>query len=173
MISKAFTDDLMKKSNADSETKWTNNDDGTFSGSNGATVNSGESGDTEQGSANQGSNPDPPTTSSLWNLLKSIFTIPKSSEAAEQQNIDSDFFTKSMDIIVEASKEYQSGMLEMMTIPIGGPGKVTAAKNSGWIARKLYTSLDKAIAKKIAAAIGKGVVSCYTPMRITIPPTSL
>lgn len=43
MLSKSFIDDLMKKSNADGETKWTNNDDGTFSGSNGKTADTGES----------------------------------------------------------------------------------------------------------------------------------
>jgi RHS repeat-associated protein len=43
MLSKSFMDDLIKKSDDNKETKWTFNDDGSASGSNGASVNAEES----------------------------------------------------------------------------------------------------------------------------------
>lgn len=74
---------------------------------------------------------DPPTTSSVKDFFKSLFNIiPRSEEEAEQSNTDRDFFAKSLDIIIEASMEAQANMLDLMTIPIGGPGKVTAAKTA-------------------------------------------
>ncbi|MBP2661797.1 MAG: repeat-containing protein [Firmicutes bacterium] len=43
MLSQSFMDELIKKSDDSNETKWTFNNDGSASGSNGASVNAGES----------------------------------------------------------------------------------------------------------------------------------
>lgn len=107
-------------------------------------------------SSNKSNSTDPPTSSSLWDLLKSVFTIPKSSAAAEQQNVDSDFVKKSLELMIEVADNYQAAMMVVFPLP---SNPTSEAKATGWIARKLYSSLDSGIAKKFGAAIGKGIVA--------------
>ncbi|UOB16292.1 RHS repeat domain-containing protein [Abyssalbus ytuae] len=65
MLSKSFLDELWKKS--DNETTWTNNNDGTFSGSNGKTASTGENGN---------ENGEPPSNpAEFFNYFLSLFGL--------------------------------------------------------------------------------------------------
>jgi RHS repeat-associated protein len=100
--------------------------------------------------------PEPPTTSGFWDFVKSIFKkTPHSEQEAEQSNIDREFFADSMELVQDVAGAYQDVMMIMFPVP-SNPS--TEIKATGWIVRKLFTSLDSAVAKKFVAAISKGVV---------------
>jgi RHS repeat-associated protein len=150
MLSEAFINDILKKS--DNNTTWTFNDDGTASGSNGATSI------TEESNSNQSENKsqDPPD-SHFWTFFKSIFKMtPKSEEEAEQSNEDRELFFDATDYVIDVGEAFQTYMMVVFPIPYNPSSEIKA---TGWIARKLYSSLDPAIAKKFVGAISKGVVS--------------
>ncbi|MFV8344428.1 hypothetical protein [Flavobacterium sp. XS2P39] len=158
MLSQDVINDLWNKSDDDKETKWTFNDNGVASGSNGATANTGEAADTGEGNdGNQNNNPDPPTTSSLKDFFRSLFNVtPKSEEEVKQSKVDRDFFSDAANLISEVGDSYQTAMMLIFPVPSNPSSEIKA---SGWIARKLYSSLDPAIASKFVGAIGKGIVS--------------
>ena len=66
---------------------------------------------------------DPPTTSSIWDYLKSVFKrVPKSAEEAEQSNVDRDFFTDVTNYYNEGNIKVLEYLATIMTLPIGGVG---------------------------------------------------
>lgn len=103
------------------------------------------------------SNQDPSTTSSFKDFFKSIFkAVPRSNEEAKQSEVDRDFFFDSTDLMIEVGENWQTAMTFIFPLP---PNPSSEIKASGWIARKLFSKLDSAVAKKITAAISKGVVA--------------
>jgi hypothetical protein len=81
---------------------------------------------------------------------------PKSEEEAEQSNTDRDFFTKATDLMIEVGNSYQTAMMIIFPLPSNPSSEIKA---TGWIARKVFNSLDSSVAKKFVAAISKGVVA--------------
>ncbi|WP_343618305.1 hypothetical protein [Flavobacterium sp.] len=155
MLSQSFMDILK---NSESGTTWTNNNNGTFTSNNGETVSDGESTENaEQSNSSNGGTPDPPTTSSFWDLMKSIFRMsPRSNEEAHQMEVDRNFFFDSTNFMIEVGDNYLTAMTAIFPLPSNPTSEVKA---TGWIARKVFSRLDPAIAKKFASAMGKGVVA--------------
>jgi hypothetical protein len=155
MLDQSFIDELWNKSGS-GETKWTNNNNGSFSASNGESVDTGESANTGESESGSG-DPKPPTTSGFWDFVKSLFKMtPKSEEEVEQSNADREFFSTSMDLMENVGGAFQNAMMVVFAVP-SNPS--TEIKATGWIARKVFSSLDSTLQKKFVEAIGKGIVA--------------
>ncbi|HEU4495863.1 MAG TPA: RHS repeat-associated core domain-containing protein, partial [Flavobacterium sp.] len=118
MLSRSFIDNLWKNSGSGSTT-WTNNDDGTFSSSNGITIPSDEDepGQTEQ---------DPPFNLVEW--FKSLFKMPESPKESYQLEKNVELLYKLEDVAIKGSVEGNLMILDIATIPFGGMGKFQAGK---------------------------------------------
>lgn len=117
MLSESF---MEKIKNSASGTTWTNNDNGTFSSNTGETTSTNE----DEPAQNE---QDPPTFN-LGEWFKSLFKMGGNAEEAEQNNKTRELLYELGDVAEKGSTEGVLMMLDVMTIPIGGVGKVQGAK---------------------------------------------